>query len=343
MDTFSLHEEAMHVDGQTIGYLEAGPIDGPLIVFVHGWPELGRSWRKLLPVFAGLGFRVAAPDLRGFGRSGVPTRHEDYAQELIVGDMIGLLDGLGHDRAVWVGHDWGAPVVWNIASHHPGRCFAVAGLSVPYRTVECGLDAVLALIDRAVYPADRGPVGPWDYVYYDQENFDRAVAVLGADPYRTLKALFRRGNPASVGQPGSTASMRASGGWFGGRDAAPDLPADTAIASEEELHIYAESLECTGFFGPVSLYMNDEANARYAAQALDGGRLTLPVLFIAGRYENVCEAVRSPLAGPMRELCSELREVVIDAGHWLAQERPTEVSAQLARWIATSVPEAWPS
>ena len=77
MDIFSLHEETMHVGGQTIGYLEAGPIDGPLIVFVHGWPELGRFWRKLLPVFAGLGFRVVAPDLRGFGRSGAPALRRD--------------------------------------------------------------------------------------------------------------------------------------------------------------------------------------------------------------------------------------------------------------------------
>ena len=99
-------------------YLACGAEDAPLIVFVHGWPELSISWRHQLPCFAGLGFRTVAPDMRGYGRSSVYARHEDYALEHTVTDMIELLDALGREKAVWVGHDWGSPVVWAIAQQH---------------------------------------------------------------------------------------------------------------------------------------------------------------------------------------------------------------------------------
>src|SRR5205807_9875054 len=98
-------------------YLACGPENGTAVIFVHGWPELSISWRHQLPVFGGLGFRAIAPDMRGYGRSSVYPRHADYAQEEIVADMIELLDSLGAEQAVWVGHDWGAPVVWGIAQH----------------------------------------------------------------------------------------------------------------------------------------------------------------------------------------------------------------------------------
>ncbi len=122
-------------------YLACGPTDGPPVVFVHGWPELSISWRHQLPVMGALGFRAVAPDMRGYGASSVYQKHEDYAQQHIVGDMIGLLEHLEAESAVWIGHDWGSPVVWNLASHHPERCVAAASLCVPYRTLERGLDA----------------------------------------------------------------------------------------------------------------------------------------------------------------------------------------------------------
>ena len=122
---------------------------------------------------------------------------------------------------------------------------------------------------------------------------------------------------------------------------APDLPRDADVVTDEDLRIYAEALARNGFFGPDSYYMNHIANAAYGAHG--SATLDLPVLFIGARYDYVCETVTSRLAEPMRARCSNLSEAVVDAGHWLAQERPTEVSAHLARWIATSVPEAWAS
>jgi len=121
--TFPVTEHTVKTDRHTTGYLACGPQDGPLLVFCHGWPELSLSWRHQLPAFAALGFRCVAPDMRGYGRSSTYTRHEDFAQELIVQDMLELLASLGRapgqDRAVWIGHDWGSPVVWNMAAHHP--------------------------------------------------------------------------------------------------------------------------------------------------------------------------------------------------------------------------------
>ena len=344
MPTIAVTEHTVQSNGHTTGYLAAGPDDGPLVIFVHGWPELSLSWRHQLPVFGGLGFRAIAPDLRGFGRSTRYPKLDDYGQEQVVADMIGLLDGVdgvGRDRAVWVGHDWGSPVVWNIASHHPDRCHAVANLCVPYWTLERGFDGVVDLVNRSVYPIDRYPVGQWDYQLYYLENFDRATAVMDANPYNTAKALFRKGSPAGQGQPSGTAQIRDTGGWLGGLDAAPDVPADHDVVSESDLQIYADALGRNGFFGPNAFYMNHEANAAYAERALNSGRLDLPVLFIGARYDYTCETVTSRLAEPMREHCTNLAEAVLDCGHWMAQEKPFEVNAILASWL-TTVNGVWP-
>src|SRR4029077_12648734 len=142
---FPITEHVAKRNGHTTFYLACGAEGAPPIIFVHGWPELSISWRHQLPALAALGFRAIAPDMRGYGRSSVYGKHSDYAQELIVRDMIELIDSTGRKKAVWVGHDWGSPVVWNIASHHPDRCEAVASLCVPYYTIDRGLDHTLTL------------------------------------------------------------------------------------------------------------------------------------------------------------------------------------------------------
>ena len=243
---------------------------------------------------------------------------------------------------MWVGHDWGSPVVWNLASHHPERCVAVANLCVPYFTLERGWDATIALVDRDLYPEDRFPAGQWDYQLYYQEHFERATAVMDANPYNLVKALFRKGNPSQAGKPALTASTRAMGGWFGGADEAPDIGADHDVVSDEDLEAYAEALGRNGFAGPNAWYMNHEVNATYAGRAHHGGRLDLPVLFLGARYDYTCETATSGLAEPMRRLCSDLTEHVVDCGHWMAQERPREVNAALVDWLARRVPGTWP-
>ena len=335
-------EHTAKTDGHATFYHAAGPADGPLAIFLHGWPELAISWRHQLPAMAALGFRAIAPDMRGYGRSSVYARHADYALDLIVADMVGLLDQLGRERAIWVGHDWGSPVAWSIASHHPERCIAVANLCVPYYTLERGLDACLGLIDRDLYPADRFPAGQWEYQRFYEENFDRATATLEANVENTLKALFRKGDPAGRSRPSRTAMVRIDGGWFGGAAEAPDVPRDDDVVSATELSAYAAALRRNGFFGPNSYYMNHQANAQYAEQAMAGGYLDMPTLFLAAEYDYTCETITSRLAEPMATYCRDLTTATIRSGHWMAQERPIEVNAALAHWLATRVPDGWP-
>lgn len=338
--TFPITEHTVKSARHTTGYLACGAEAAPLLVFCHGWPELSLSWRHQLPVFAALGFRCVAPDMRGYGRSSTYARHEDFAQEKIVEDMLELLASLGRERAVWIGHDWGSPVVWNMAAHHPDRTIGVASLCVPYLAAGFTLDNVVPLVDRAVYPADTYPVGQWEYQAYYLEHFDEARAAFDANPRNVVKALFRKGNPAGAGRPSRSAEARRDGGWFGGKPC-PDLPRDADVLTQADEDAYTASLTRNGFFGPDSWYMNHAANAAYARQARNGGKLALPVLFLHGAYDFTCETMTSRLAEPMRADCSDLTEVVVKSGHWMAQEKPAQVNAALARWLATKLGGYW--
>lgn len=327
----------------TTHYLECGPKDGPVIIFVHGWPELSYSWRKQLPEFARLGFRAIAPDMRGYGRSSIYHQHAAYAQSEVVADMLELADHLNIEQAIWVGHDWGAPTVWLLASNHPERVVGAANLCVPYAVLENGLDSLIALVDRRIYPEDEHPAGQWDYQLFYEENFSRACQVFEANPRNTVTALFRRWSEDGIGKPAVTAGIRKAGGWFGGADEVPPTPIDTRVVSEEDLEVYVESLTRNGFFGPDSYYMNHEANAAFARLAKNGGRLEMPILFLAAKYDFVCETVDSRLAEPMREKCTNLTEVIVDSGHWMAQEKPVEVNAALRNWITSELSQFVPS
>ena len=221
MATPEITEHVVQTGTHTSYYLASGPEDGPLIIFVHGWPELSLSWRHQLSAMAALGFRCIAPDMRGYGRSTVYKTTEDYALEYSVGDMIGLLDHLNRKQAIWVGHDWGSPVVWNIASHHPDRCHAVANLCVPYSGP---ITSAFEYIDRSIYPEDDYPAGQWEYMRFYEENFATATAGFEANPHNTAKALFRAGDPDGAGKPSRTAFVRQAGGWFGPDNVARDVP-----------------------------------------------------------------------------------------------------------------------
>ena len=207
-------EAFARTDRHTTFYLADGPESGTPIVFVHGWPELSLSWRHQLPCFGALGFRAVAPDMRGYGRSTVHPRHEDYAVEHAVRDMLDLLDALGRDRAIWVGHDWGSPVVWSLASHHPDRCHGVANLCVPYFAQGFAPATLVPLVDRSVYPEAEYPVGQWDYQLFYEESFDRARAAFEADVRGTVKALFRKRQSRAA--RGSRRGPRGCGGTAAG-------------------------------------------------------------------------------------------------------------------------------
>ena len=335
-------EHVCHTPRHTSFYLAAGNPAAMPIIFVHGWPELSISWRHQLPAMAALGLRAIAPDMRGYGRSSSYASHGDYALEHSVRDMLDLLDHLGAERAIWVGHDWGAPVVWTLASHFPERCHGVANLCVPYYAKGFAPQNFLPFADRALYPEDEFPWAQWEYMAFYEQNFAHARAGFEADVANTVKAMFRKGNPAAAGTPSRTALVRKNNGWFGATNAAPDVPRDPDVLTEADWHAYSAALSRTGFFGPDSWYMNHAANIAYAKGAKNNGCLTMPTLFLHGAYDYTCETMISRLAEPMRQDCADLTEVVVPSGHWMAQEKPRHVNATLAKWLVDKFPDLWP-
>ncbi len=194
------------VDSRTLGtarhhthYLHCGPSDGPLMIFVHGWPSIALMWRAQMIAFASDGWRCVAPDLRGYGGSAVPTELEAYTIEEVVADVIELHDHLGAEPAIWVGHDWGSVVVAELAAHEPDRSRGVVLTSLAYQPDGHALQTVVPLVDRTIYPIDEYPDGQWDYYRYYTTHFDSAVADLDADVASSLASIFRAGDAANVG------------------------------------------------------------------------------------------------------------------------------------------------
>ena len=315
-------------------WIEAGPAEGPLMVFVHGWPELGLFWRAQIEHFAARGWRCVAPDMRGYGGSSVPSTTAAYAVRELVADMVELHEALGARPAIWVGHDWGSPVAWAMASHYAERCRGVVNLCVPYLARGFTLSNLAALVDRELYPVDRYPVGQWDYWLFYREHFNRAAQDFEADVSSTFAVLARTAKSEAVGKAALTAAVRANGGWFGAARRAPAVPRDESLLSQADFDAWVAAFRATGFSGAGAWYLNDAANLAYAAEAPRFGRLMLPALFLHAARDAVCDTVHSRLAEPMREDCADLTEVTIDGGHELMLERRTEVNEAIAGWLS---------
>ena len=312
-------------------YRACGPDNGPLIIMTHGWPELSISWRHQLAYLGDRGYRAIAPDMRGYGGSSLYSEHAAYAQKEIVQDMVDLIDSLGREKAVWIGHDWGSPVAWNMALHHPERVAAVASLCVPFGFSGHPKDLEYA-INRELYPADEYPAGQWDYQLFYYENFAAAQKEMEDNPERVVKLLFRKGDATGEGQIASTALTRKNGGWFTPLGGVPDVPIDYDVVTDQDVAIYAKHLSENGFFGPNSWYVNGDANQAYFDEKPDH-TLTMPALFVHATYDYVCDTTNTGFAEPMRQLCQTLSEHRLNCGHWMAQEKPQELNDILSQWL----------
>ncbi|MTD59560.1 alpha/beta fold hydrolase [Amycolatopsis pithecellobii] len=320
----------------TTSYLEAGPSDGPLMFFLHGFPMLGATWRPQIDYFAERGWRCIAPDMRGYGGSSIPDGVAAYAISESTEDMVELHDALGGRPAVWVGHDWGSGVVWSIAAGRPERCRAAISLTVPYFPNGFSFARAVPLVDRSLYPADEFPLGQWEYMQFAIDEPELVCEEFAADPEATFVAWLRRGDPEALGKPAFTATVRAERGWFGPERRAPRMERDDAVLSQEMLGTLVRAYQKTGFLGGNRWYANAGGNLRPAEPARDDDRLSLPVLFVHAAMDRVCDTVDTGFADPMRAACDDLTEVTIDAGHWLTLEKPAEVNAAIANWLKDS-------
>jgi pimeloyl-ACP methyl ester carboxylesterase len=295
----AMTERLIATNGIELHVLEEGA--GPLVVLCHGFPELAFSWRKQIPVLAGAGFRVLAPDMRGFGRSSAPQAVEAYDVVTLCGDMTGLLDALGEEQAIFAGHDWGANLVWQLAALHPERVRAVAGLSVPF-------------VPRAPAPPleiMRRHLGEDFYIVWFQEP-GVADAALARDVRRTL-----------------TTKRQWTAQWAVKDDGLLEPP---PWLSEQELTVYVEAFERTGFTGGLNWYRNIDRNWELTADVA-GRRVEQPALFLTGERDPVrlfmpAEAMHGWVTGLRAEI------VVPGAGHWVQQQDPAAVNEALLGFLA---------
>lgn len=314
-------------------WIEAGPKSGPLMILVHGWPEVSIVWRHQLEYFAAAGWRCVAPDMRGYGSSSAPDQVSAYAMREICGDMVELHDALGAQPAVWVGHDWGSGVVWSIAAHHRERCRAIVNMCVPYFARGMTLDAIVSTVDREIYPVASFPVGQWDYWLYHRQQFRRSADDLGADVRGTVTALYRTGSRTQHGTTSPLSRIRVQGGWFGHSRRPPEMIPDERMLSAEDFEIVVQAFERTGFAGANAWYLNDVENAAFAATAPEFGVISTPVLFLHAAWDTTCDTLRTTFADPMRADCVDLTERTIEAGHELMIEQPAETNSAIAEWL----------
>jgi pimeloyl-ACP methyl ester carboxylesterase len=317
----------------TTRYWQAGPVDGPLILFLHGWPEIGLIWRPHLEALGAQGWHCIAPDMRGYGGSSTPAANASYALKEIVTDMLELHDHLGGKPAIWVGHDWGSPVAAALSAHHAARSRAVVLMSLPYFPDGFALPTLLPLIDRQLYPADQYPDGQWDYYRFYLTHFEQTVSDMNADIPATLAALYRPGNPASKGIISPSALITRNGGRYGAAHRAPPTQPDPALWPLADFAALAEAFQKTSFRPANAWYLNDTANIEYARAAPAGGHLGQPVLFLNGIWDAICDITRSRLSELMRLACKHLTVTNLEAGHWLPVERKTESIQAILSWI----------
>lgn len=317
----------------TTHYLEAGPIDGPLMIFLHGWPEQGIIWRAQMGAFATQGWRCIAPDMRGYGGSSIPADPAAYAHQEVVADMVELHEHLGGKPAVWVGHDWGSVLVGAFAAHEPQRVRGAVLVSVPYFPTGNALPTLVPLVDRTIYPADTYPDGQWDYYRWYTTHFTTAVADLNADKASSLASIYRRGDPAMMGKPAANAKVTRQGGRFGAAHRAPATQPDLALWPAEDFAALVQSFERNGFGGPCSWYLNDDANIAYMRRSHSGARLSMPVLFVNGDWDQMNSIVGNRYGEPMRAACADLTVTRLKGAHWLPLERKAELVDAIAEWI----------
>ena len=323
--TRELKHRFIETNGIRMHVAEQG--EGPLVLLCHGFPELWYSWRHQLSALAAAGFHAVAPDMRGYGQTDRPESIDQYTLLHLVGDMVGLLDALGHETAVIAGHDWGAPVAWHAALLRPDRFRAVMGLSVPF------------IPRNPDYPSKSFPQTD-DTVFY--QSYFQSPGVAEADLERDVRLTTRTllyhasgdgPNPAmKAEQAGHVFMVPRTGGMMANWATPTSLP---PWLTETDVEVYVSQFERTGYRGGLNWYRNMDRNWQLLAP-FAGLKIVVPALLIAGERDLVLafrgmDQVISNLSKNVPKLQTTL--ILPGCGHWTQQERPLEVNEAIIEFL----------
>jgi pimeloyl-ACP methyl ester carboxylesterase len=307
----------IQTNGINMHIAEAG--SGPLVLMIHGFPELWYSYRHQIPALADAGFHAVAIDVRGYGRTDAPEPIEAYSMKNMTADAVGVLDALGEETAVVVGHDWGSPIAWNSAVLYPERFRAVIGMSVPYFPRPAGPPTQLfkqAFGDTFFY-----------ILYFQKPGV--AEAELEEDPRRSM-SLFLYAASGDAPQDRANWMKPKTAKFLEGMPAVEALP---SWLTTEDLDYFVAEFERTGFRGGLNRYRNMDRDWEELPQ-LEGAKVMQPAQFIYGDRDGV---IAMNPAGPelMKQNVPNLRSIVKlpGAGHWTQQERPDEVNAAMIAFL----------
>jgi len=313
IDSAEITHQRIMINGIKYHYAEAGT--GPLVIMLHGFPELWYSWRHQLAALGKAGYHAVAPDLRGFGESEVTPDVRSYSLFQHASDVKALIDHLGAKEAVVIGHDWGANLMWIMPMLYPETVKAVVSLSIPF------------------YPEPRDPAEirkKWSSVFTNFEKKGIVEAEFEKEPERFFRLFFYglSGNAPKGTLEKLYLHTKPEDNLLDSFPQTDELP---AWLSQEDLDYYVNAYEGTGITGALNFYRNTDEDYLKLVVAYQKG-INQPVLFIGGAEEG---AVKFGSTEPMKAALPNLRRTVIlpGCGHWLQQERPAEVNTAIIEFL----------
>lgn len=294
------------VNGIALEVFEAGRENrGNPIVLCHGWPEHAWSWRYQVPALVAAGYHVIVPNQRGYGNSSRPTPVEAYDIEHLTGDLAALLDHYGYRDAVFVGHDWGAMVVWGLALLHPSRVSKLINLSLPYQ--ERGETPWVEFLEQILG-------GDYYFVHFNRQP-GVADAILDANTARFLRNLYRKNVPLAAPEPGMAMINLARA----------EAPLGEPVMSDSDLATYIAAFEKSGFAGGINWYRNLDRNWHLLADI--DPIIRQPALMIYGDRDVIPRSERLKMFVPKVDV------IGLDCGHWIQEEMPDETTRAILAWL----------
>ena len=295
---------------------------GRPIVLVHGFPELAFSWRKQMSALAYAGYRVIAPDMRGYGGTDKPPNVSDYTIQKLIGDLTGLMDALAIDQPVVVGHDWGAIVAWQMSLLAPKRMGGLIALNIPF--------------------FNRPPINPitlmrWrlgkDFYIVNFQDSDEADRRFNENPSRFIDLVMRkhhRKNDTTEQKRAKRVPLSLI------RMLENDNPGGEPLLNAEELAYYAAAFSKGGFTSPINWYRNFKHNWK-STHGVDQTVRT-PALFVGATKEIV---VSRKQIEQMKPYVEDLEiQMIEDCGHWTQQEKPDELNKLMLDWLGRRYPSS---